>query len=173
MTTAPAFCRAELIRFPTFLELLTPKSPLFRRGIEAERHVELRFEGGFRPECRPVSQDQSHRDSLHADYSPQYELLDTGTFHELPPKTIEATRAKGKTTLYRMGPQRDVDSNYGLAIAQMRAEGRAVDDDLLADTSLAHSEKVNFCGTINVEVDTELAKLDQAATGRCGIAVRT
>ncbi|MFG2987317.1 Tn3 family transposase [Streptomyces sp. NPDC048258] len=56
---------------------------------------------------------------------------------------------------------------YGLAIAQMRAEGRAVDDELLAHISPAHSENVNFFGTINVEVDTELAKLDLPATGRC------
>ncbi|WP_219671103.1 Tn3 family transposase [Streptomyces bambusae] len=51
---------------------------------------------------------------------------------------------------------------YGLAIAQMRAEGRAVDDELLAHISPAHSENVNFFGTINVEVDAELAKLDPA-----------
>jgi hypothetical protein len=51
---------------------------------------------------------------------------------------------------------------YGLAIAQMRAEGRAVDDELLAHISPAHSENVNFFSTINVEVDTELAKLDPA-----------
>ncbi|GAA2607211.1 hypothetical protein GCM10010424_69030 [Streptomyces lienomycini] len=44
----------------------------------------------------------------------------------------------------------------------MRAEGRAVDDELLAHISPAHSENVNFFGTINVEVDTELAKLDPA-----------
>ncbi|MFI1045352.1 Tn3 family transposase [Streptomyces griseoruber] len=51
---------------------------------------------------------------------------------------------------------------YGLAIAQMRAEGRAADDELLAHISPAHSETVNFFGTINVEVDTELAELDPA-----------
>lgn len=51
---------------------------------------------------------------------------------------------------------------YGLAIAQMRVEGRAVDDELLAHISPAHSENVDFFGTINVEVDTELAKLDPA-----------
>ncbi|MCX4791383.1 transposase [Streptomyces sp. NBC_01221] len=51
---------------------------------------------------------------------------------------------------------------YGLAVAQMRAEGRAVDNELLAHISPAHSENVNYHGTINVEVDTELAKLDPA-----------
>jgi hypothetical protein len=56
---------------------------------------------------------------------------------------------------------------YGLAVAQMRAEGRAVDDELLAHISPAHSENVNYHGTINVEVDTELAKLIRPATGRC------
>ncbi|MFD9825535.1 hypothetical protein [Streptomyces violascens] len=44
----------------------------------------------------------------------------------------------------------------------MRAEARAVDDGLLAHTSPAHSENVNFFGTITVEIDTELAKLDPA-----------
>ncbi|WP_280855141.1 Tn3 family transposase [Streptomyces sp. SAI-041] len=56
---------------------------------------------------------------------------------------------------------------YGLAVAQMRAEGRAVDDELLAHISPAHSENVNYHGTIHVEVDTERAKLDRPATGRC------
>ncbi|MFC9498733.1 hypothetical protein [Streptomyces sp. NPDC056982] len=47
----------------------------------------------------------------------------------------------------------------------MRAGGRAVDNELLAHISPAHSENVNYHGTINVEVDTELAKLDPAAAG--------
>ncbi len=51
---------------------------------------------------------------------------------------------------------------YGLAINQMGAEGRAIDDELLAHISPAHSENVNFYGTIAVEVDTEVAKLDPA-----------
>ncbi|MFF0033963.1 hypothetical protein ACFYS7_38670 [Streptomyces avermitilis] len=51
---------------------------------------------------------------------------------------------------------------YGLAIAQMRAEGREVGDKLLAHKCPAHSEYVNFFGTINGEVDIELAKLDAA-----------
>lgn len=52
---------------------------------------------------------------------------------------------------------------YGLAVAAMRAEGRYVNDEALAHISPARSETVNFFGTINVEIDTELAKLD--ATG--------
>ncbi|MET8207038.1 hypothetical protein ABZT51_13505 [Streptomyces sp. NPDC005373] len=52
--------------------------------------------------------------------------------------------------------------HYGLAINQMRAEGRAIDAELLAHTSPAHSENVNFYGTIAMEVDTEPAKLDPA-----------
>ncbi|PZS08865.1 MAG: hypothetical protein DLM55_07880 [Acidimicrobiales bacterium] len=40
----------------------------------------------------------------------------------------------------------------------MLAEGRPIDDELLAHISPAHSENVNFYGTIAVEVDTELAK---------------
>jgi hypothetical protein len=37
-----------------------------------------------------------------------------------------------------------------------------VDDELLAHIHPAHSENVNYHDTINVEVDTELAKLDPA-----------
>jgi len=55
---------------------------------------------------------------------------------------------------------------YGLAVAALRAEGRAVDDGLLAHISPAHSDNVNYDGTINVEVHTELAKLDPAGYRR-------
>lgn len=51
----------------------------------------------------------------------------------------------------------------GLAVAQLRAEGRYVNDEALAHISPARSETINFFGTITVEIDTELAKLD--ATG--------
>jgi hypothetical protein len=50
---------------------------------------------------------------------------------------------------------------YGLAVEQLRAEGRRVDDELLAHLSPAHSENVNFFGVIHVDVDAELAKLDR------------
>lgn len=53
-------------------------------------------------------------------------------------------------------------TEYDLAIGQMRAEGRAVDDELLAHISPAHTENVNFFGIITVDVDTDLAKLDSA-----------
>jgi TnpA family transposase len=49
---------------------------------------------------------------------------------------------------------------YGLAVAAMRAEGRHVEDEALAHISPAHSENVNFFGTIDVDVESELAKLD-------------
>ncbi|WP_424886994.1 hypothetical protein [Streptomyces sp. XH2] len=51
---------------------------------------------------------------------------------------------------------------YGLAVAQMRAEGRAVDDELLAHISPAHSENADLFGTITVEIATELAELAPA-----------
>lgn len=51
---------------------------------------------------------------------------------------------------------------YGLAVAAMRAEGRYVDDEALAEISPARSEYVTFFGTINVDIETELAKLDHA-----------
>lgn len=40
--------------------------------------------------------------------------------------------------------------------------GRHVDDSVLAHISPAHSENVNFFGTISVDVDRELAQLDAA-----------
>ena len=49
---------------------------------------------------------------------------------------------------------------YGLAVAEMRAEGRRIDDEVLTHISPAHSENVNFFGSIAVDVDRELAKLD-------------
>ncbi len=42
------------------------------------------------------------------------------------------------------------------------AAARNIDDELLTHISPAHSENVNFYGTIAVEVDTEVAKLDPA-----------
>ena len=50
--------------------------------------------------------------------------------------------------------------HYGLAVASLRAEGRYVDDEALAHISPAHSENVNFFGTIDVDIESELAKLD-------------
>lgn len=49
---------------------------------------------------------------------------------------------------------------YGLAVEEMRAQGRSVDDEVLAHISPAHSENVNFFGSIAVDVERELAKLD-------------
>ncbi|MEU6010143.1 Tn3 family transposase [Streptomyces sp. NPDC047453] len=48
---------------------------------------------------------------------------------------------------------------YGLAVAQLRAAGRQVDDDVLAHISPAHSENINFFGAIEVDIENELAQL--------------
>ncbi|MFE6023082.1 Tn3 family transposase [Streptomyces sp. NPDC056441] len=61
---------------------------------------------------------------------------------------------------------------YGLAIAQMRAEGRAVDDELLAHISPAHSENVNFFGTIKWKSTPSSPSSTRPATGHCGPAAR-
>lgn len=53
---------------------------------------------------------------------------------------------------------------YSLAVAQLRAAGRDVPDEVLAHISPAHSENINFFGVITVDVEAELAKLD--STGR-------
>lgn len=49
---------------------------------------------------------------------------------------------------------------YGLAVDSMRAVGRRIDDEVLAHISPAHSENINFFGTIDVDIDGELAQLD-------------
>jgi hypothetical protein len=41
----------------------------------------------------------------------------------------------------------------------MRAAGWHIDDEVLAHISPAHSENVNFIGSIEVDIDAELAQL--------------
>ncbi|GAB2719059.1 Tn3 family transposase [Arthrobacter bambusae] len=48
---------------------------------------------------------------------------------------------------------------YGLAVDSMRTAGRRIDDEVLAHISPAHSENINFFGSIDVDVDGELAQL--------------
>lgn len=48
---------------------------------------------------------------------------------------------------------------YGLAVASMRRSGRRIDDEVLAHISPAHSENINFFGSIDVDIDGELAQL--------------
>ena len=45
---------------------------------------------------------------------------------------------------------------------QLRGQGRAIPDELLAHISPAHSENINFFGVITVDVEAELAKLGPA-----------
>ncbi|MEQ4726229.1 Tn3 family transposase [Nonomuraea sp. B19D2] len=49
---------------------------------------------------------------------------------------------------------------FGLAVQRLRADGKSVDDELLAHISPGRSENINFFGAIPVEVEAELAKLD-------------
>ena len=49
---------------------------------------------------------------------------------------------------------------YSIAVAQLRAQGRDIPDQILAHVSPAHSENINFFGIITVDVEAELAKLD-------------
>jgi len=46
-----------------------------------------------------------------------------------------------------------------LAVGQLRAVGRHVDDQLLVHISPGHNENIGFYGTFSFEVDTELAQL--------------
>ena len=41
----------------------------------------------------------------------------------------------------------------------MRAVGRRIDDEVLAHICPAHSENINFFGSIDVDIDAELAQL--------------
>lgn len=49
---------------------------------------------------------------------------------------------------------------YSIAVGQLRSRGRDIPDQLLAHISPAHSENIDFFGTITVDVEAELAKLD-------------
>ncbi len=51
---------------------------------------------------------------------------------------------------------------YGLAVELMRAEGRSIEDEILGHISRRTSEKREHLGSIPVDIDRELAKLDSA-----------
>ena len=55
-----------------------------------------------------------------------------------------------------------VTEYYQLAVQELRAMGRDVPDEILARISPAHGENINFFGVITVDVEAELARLDQA-----------
>ena len=59
---------------------------------------------------------------------------------------------------------------YGLAVDSMRTTGRSVDDEVLAHISPAHSENINFFGSIDVDIEGELAQL--GPTGYRPLCVR-
>ena len=48
----------------------------------------------------------------------------------------------------------------GLAVEQLRSQGRLVDDTLLTHLSPAQSDSIGLIGTITVDIDHELAQLD-------------
>jgi hypothetical protein len=48
---------------------------------------------------------------------------------------------------------------YGLAVESMRAAGRRIDDEVLAHISPVHSENINCFGSIDVDIEGELAQL--------------
>jgi TnpA family transposase len=51
----------------------------------------------------------------------------------------------------------------GLAVGKLRAEGREVDDELLVHVSPAHHENVILYGSYPIEVERELAELEQTS----------
>ncbi len=57
-----------------------------------------------------------------------------------------------------------------LAVHSMRAAGRRIDDAVLAHISSAHSENIDFFGSIDVDIDAELAQL--GSTGYRPLRVR-
>jgi hypothetical protein len=44
-------------------------------------------------------------------------------------------------------------------VDSMRAAGRRIDDEVLSHISPAHSENINFFGSIDVDIEGELAQL--------------
>jgi hypothetical protein len=48
---------------------------------------------------------------------------------------------------------------YTLAVDSMRAAGRRIEDEVLAHISPAHSENINFFGSIELDIEGELAQL--------------
>lgn len=49
--------------------------------------------------------------------------------------------------------------SYGLAVDSMRRSGRRVDDEVLTHISPAYSENINFFGSVDVDIEGELAQL--------------
>jgi TnpA family transposase len=49
---------------------------------------------------------------------------------------------------------------YGMAIRELRVQGREVPDELLSFIAPGHRENINFFGFIEVDIEAELAKLD-------------
>ncbi|GAA3034121.1 hypothetical protein GCM10020000_09250 [Streptomyces olivoverticillatus] len=86
----------------------------------------------------------------------------------LRPPGQDPRTVPGRTDRTGMVPDRadqlSGDLDHGVLRPGHRADARRrpVDDEVLAHISPAHSENVNYHGTIDVEVDTELAKLDPA-----------
>ncbi|MEU1371385.1 hypothetical protein ABZ454_35375 [Streptomyces sp. NPDC005803] len=111
--------------------------------------------------CAPQNNDSKAWDTATGERHRVVRVVDWTRLPEKPAFALSGNLPAaddGRTV--RLWDARRADS--ALRPAQMRAEGRAVDDELLAPISPAHSENVNFFGTINVEVDTELATLDPA-----------
>ncbi|MDP9868923.1 MULTISPECIES: Tn3 family transposase [Streptosporangium] len=49
---------------------------------------------------------------------------------------------------------------YSRAVLELRAQGRDVPDELLSHVSPGRSDNINLFGTIDVDIDAELAELD-------------
>ncbi|MEV4246691.1 Tn3 family transposase [Streptosporangium canum] len=49
---------------------------------------------------------------------------------------------------------------YGIAIKELRSQGREVPDGLLSFIAPGHRENINFFGSIEVDIEAEPAKLD-------------
>ena len=94
------------------------------------------------PYRRKISRQLSKGESLHA---LKQDLLYA---HEGMVRALVRNAVVTRTTEY-----------YGLAVEQMRAARRRVDDEVLAHISPAHSENINFFGATEVDIEGELAQL--------------
>ena len=112
------------------------------------------------PRRRHLSaQDQPPAEQGENLHAPRPDLFHAGEGAVRRRRRDQQTEQAGCLTLVTNAIITWVTEYYGLAVAQLRAAGRWIDDESLAHIWPGHHENVNFFGTIT---------LDTNATGRRG-----
>jgi Tn3 transposase DDE domain len=129
-----------------------PGTPL-RRAIHAAKYLS---DPAYR---RKIARQLNKGESLHA-LRRDLHYAQQGTIGK--PLLADHTEQAWCLTVLTNSVITWVTEYYQLAVQELRATGRDVPDELLAHISPAHSDNINFFGVITVDVEAELAKLDQA-----------